>query len=112
MSSGSLAALPASDENEEAAVEGREQGWRPRPGAPRWCAMALRLWLARGPSDVPGQRGLREGRCGFMAGVTSPWGYLGEGEPLGPGAAQSHRAPSPQAAQGCWLLCWPGAGAG
>lgn len=39
------------------------QGQVPRSGA----QMALSLWLARGPSDVLGQRGLREGRCGFMA---------------------------------------------
>lgn len=92
MSNGSLAALPASDENAEAAVEGSGecraggQGQVPRSGA----QMALSLWLAREPLGCAGAAGAFPGGEMRVHGMTSAWGYLGEGEPLGPGAAQDH----------------------
>ena len=89
MSSRSLAALPASDDNEEAAVEGRGAGL----AAKARCPVAVR----DGPQTPAGQGPLGCARATRPAGgemrvhgVTSPWGYLGEGELLGPGAAQSH----------------------
>ena len=88
MSSRSLAALPASDENEEAAVEGRGAGLAAKARCPAAVCDGPQALAGQGPLGCARATRPAGGEM-WVHGLTSPWGYLGEGEPLGPGVLRT-----------------------
>lgn len=114
MSNGSLAALPASDENAEAAVEGRGAGL----AAKARCPAAVRRWPSA--SGWPGAPRMCQGNEACGRGDVGSWHDLRLGLPGGRGAAGPRGCSGPLSpiTSGCSGLSafplsrWPGAGAG